>query len=218
MLDRTTSRRTLRRRVIRRKPAGWPLVGAPPAGRQPMRGKGKFFTVLLLLLNACTPGTAPMVKLHGVPVSSFEQELDQACGQPIAYPLRAQCIDLMGSAGPMLAHRSLLVMKIWRSCPQDNPCYRIVKTDPACGEQAPTAVSEHGGRATDSCTRAQEADYSCAALRDDLVYVDRVRQASSAQGDSDCAQAQMTLADFDKKIEEMSVRIQWYRIFARKGF
>jgi len=159
-----------------------------------------------------------MVKLRGVPVSSFEQELDQACGQPIAYPLSAQCIDLMGSAGPMLAHRSVLVMKIWRSCPEDNPCYRIVKTDPACGGPAPTAVSDHSGGATDSCTRAQETNYSCAALRDDLVYIDRMQQACCAQDDSDCAQAKMTLAEYDKKIEEMSVRIQWYRIFAKKGF
>ncbi|MGO9059587.1 MAG: hypothetical protein ACLQU2_19730 [Candidatus Binataceae bacterium] len=159
-----------------------------------------------------------MVKLHGMAVSTFEQELDQACGQPIAYPLSAQCIDLMGSAGPMLAHRSVLVMKIWRSCPEDNPCYRIVKSDPACGGQAPTAVSDPRGVAIDPCARAQEANYSCAALRDDLVYVNRMQQASSAQDDSYCAQAKMALAEYDKKIEEMSVRIQWYRIFAKKGF
>jgi hypothetical protein len=208
MLAQTT--RNLGKRIIRRKPAGWQSGAREKVGILALAP--------LLLLSACSAGTTPLVKLHGVPAGSFEDQLNQACGQPIAYPLSAQCIELMGSAGPMLQHRSDLVMKIWRSCPDDNPCYRIIKEDPACSGQTLPA-SDHGGGAGDSCLRAQEANYSCAALRNDLVYIQRINQVPAAQAaDDDCSTNQKSLAEYDKRIEEMAVRIQWYRIFAKKGF
>lgn len=171
----------------------------------------------LTLASACTSATAPMVKLHGVPAGRFEQQLNEACGKPIAYPLSSRCITLMGSAGPMLEHRSVLVMKIWRSCPHDNPCYRIITSDPACTGQTVPAVSDHGATVNDACLRAQQANYSCAALRDDLTYLERSRQVA-APPDDDCEVNKNNLSEYDKRIEEMSVRIQWYRIFAAKGF
>lgn len=212
MLARTTSPRPFRQRIIRAKPA----PGAPSATRSGVRWRLGIFA--LALLSACTAGSTPLVKLHGVPAGGFEQQLNQACGKPIAYPISAKCITLMGSAGPMLQHRSDLVMKIWRTCPDDNPCYRITKTDPACAGQTPSAVSDHRAGTNDACLMAQEANYSCAALRDDLVYLDRTQHSSSAKTDNDCAQAKTALAEYDRKIEEVSVRIQWYRIFAEKGF
>jgi hypothetical protein len=171
----------------------------------------------LLVLSDCTPSASPMAKLHGVPASGFEQQLNQACGQPIAYPLSSQCIALMGSAGPMLEHRSELVMAIWRTCPYDNPCYRIATTDPACTGQGLTAVTASG--VGDPCQRAQQANYSCAALRDDLAYMESVRQPAAQQDvDNGCEANKKRLEEYDNKIEEMSVRIQWYRIFAKKKF
>jgi hypothetical protein len=215
MLARTIPPCILPLRIIRRNPAGTPTStrsGAP-------RNGGVFALAPLLLLYACTPGSSPLVKLHGVPVGGFEQQLDEACGKPIAYPLGAKCVGLMGSAGPMLQHRSDLVMRIWRSCPDDNPCYRVTREDPACGGQAPLAVSDRGAGALDPCQRAQEANYSCAALRNDLVYLESIRQASPPQAaEADCAEDKKSLVEYDKKIEEMSVRIQWYRIFAEKGY
>jgi hypothetical protein len=173
----------------------------------------------LLLLSDCTAGSTPLVKLHGVRAGGFEQQLEEACGQPIVYPLSAKCIALMGSAGPMLQRRSDLVMRIWRTCPDDNPCYRVTSTDPACSGQGLTAVSDSGGAAANSGQRAQQANYSCAALRDDLVYQERLRQPSAPPGaDENCADNKSRLAEYDRNIEEMSVRIQWYRIFAEKGF
>lgn len=110
-------------------------------------------------------------------------------------------------------------MRIWRSCPDDNPCNRVAQTDPACGGQGLTAVSDRGDGAGNPCERAQEANYSCAALRNDLVYRQRLSQPPASPDPYDnCAENRNTLADYDKKIEEMSVRIQWYRIFAEKGF
>jgi len=173
----------------------------------------------LLMLSDCAPGAAPMVKLHGVPAGSFEQQLDEACGQPIVYPLSPKCIALMGSAGPMLEHRSELVLAIWRTCPYDNPCYRVTTTDPACTGQGLTAVSDKGSGVGDPCQRAQQANYSCAALRDDLAYMERSRQPLAQQdADSGCEASKKRLDEYDKKIEEMAVRIQWYRIFAKQGF
>ncbi len=168
-----------------------------------------------MALSNCT---APMAKLHGVPASGFEQQLNEACGRPIVYPLSARCVALMGSAGPMLEHRSELVMAIWRTCPHDNPCYRITTTDPACTGQELTAVAASSG-AGDPCQRAQQADYSCAALRDDLAYMEHAHQPLAQRDvDNSCEANKNRLEEYDRKIEEMSVRIQWYRIFAQKGF
>jgi hypothetical protein len=169
-------------------------------------------------MNACTAGSTPLVKLHGVPAGSFEAQLNEACGQPIEYPLSARCINLMGSVGPMLEHRNDLVMRIWRSCPEDNPCYRVVKSDPACNGEAAPLPPDHGGSKSDPCLAAQEANYSCAALRNDLVYIQRISQTGVQSPDDDCESNKRRLMEFDQKIEDMSTRIQWYRIFAEKGF
>src|SRR5271156_998412 len=77
-------------------------------------------------------------------------------------------------------------------------------------------------RANDPCLMAQEANYSCAALRNDLGYLQRTRQGSEALDseavEDDCAGNKRNLSEYDKRVEEMSVLIQWYRIFAHKGF
>jgi hypothetical protein len=173
---------------------------------------------LLVLSDCVTTTTQP-----GVAAGNFEQQLDDACGKPIAYPLSAKCITLMGGVGPTLQHRSDLVMRIWRTCPDENPCNQIAKTDPACTGQsanAPlTAVSDPAARADDQCQRAQQANYSCAALRNDLVYKESLRQpAAPADPDDSCAENKNRLDEFDSKIKEMSVRIQWYRVFAGQSF
>lgn len=222
MLARRTSPGCLRQRIVRLYQRRWPVAGVRSASESRSRWGIGILPLVPLLLSACTPSTTPMVKSDGVPVGRFQQELYQACGQPFAYPLSPKCIAMMGSAGPMLEHRSVLVMKIWRSCPQDNPCYRITSTDPACAGQTLPAVSDHGGGASDPCLMAQEANYSCAALRNDLVYLERSRQGSEALDsealEDGCAENKRNLSEYDKRVEEMSVLIQWYRIFANKGF
>jgi hypothetical protein len=156
--------------------------------------------------------------MHSVPAGSFEQQLDDACGRPIVYPISAKCIALMAGAGPMLQHRSDLVMAIWRSCPEENPCYRVARTEPACSGQGLTAVADTGTRAESPCLKAQQANYSCAALRDDLVYRERLRQpAPAADADGECTESKHRLSEYDQQVEDMSVHIQWYRIFAKKG-
>jgi hypothetical protein len=218
MLARRTSRSPLRQRLVPFYRTGWPAVGAPSAAASKPSWKiGMLALAPVLLVGACTAGTVSSAKMRAVTVGGFEQQLDQACGQPIAYPLTPQCLALMGSVGPLLEHRSVLVMKIWRSCPQDNPCYRIIKTEPACAGQTLPAVSDHGGGANDPCLRAQEANYSCAALRNDLAYLERTRAGSDALYD-ECDENKRALAEYDQRIEQMSVLIQWYRSFADKGF
>jgi hypothetical protein len=190
-------------------PGGCAGVGAQHPATGKTRALGLISVFVLMTMNACTPGSTPLVKLHGVPAGSFEAQLNEACGDPIQYPLSAGCIKLMGSAGPMLEHRNDLVMRIWRSCPEDNPCYRVITSDPAC----------NGGSASDSCLAAQRANYSCAALRNDLVYLQRISQHPGTQTpDDNCESNKRRLTDFDQKVEDMSTRIQWYRIFAEKGY
>jgi hypothetical protein len=167
------------------------------------------------MLSDCA---ARLAKLQAVSAGSFDAQLDDACGQPIVYPLSAKCITLMGSAGPMLQHRSELVMRIWRSCPEENPCNSVTRTDPACSGQALTPVADIGATGNNACQKAQDSNYSCAALRKDPVYLERLREPSALQAaDDDCAANKNRLAQYDKHIEEMSVRIQWYRVFADKG-
>jgi hypothetical protein len=170
----------------------------------------------LLLLSDCTTAR----NLRSVPAGSFEAQLDEACGKPIVYPLSPKCIKLMGGVGPALRHRSDLVMRIWRTCPDENPCNKIVRSNPACTGQGAagsvTAVSDSGAGTKDPCQRAQEADYSCLALREDLAYRNSPGQAPDPE--DNCAANKNRLDEFDQKIEDMSVHIQWYRVFAGQGF
>lgn len=118
----------------------------------------------------------------------------------------------------MLQHRSDLVMAIWRSCPDENPCYQVARTESACSGQTLTAVSDTGSGAQTSCLKAQQANYSCAALRDDLVYKERLRQpALAVDSEGECSASRHRLTEYDQQVEDMSVHIQWYRIFARKS-
>ena len=148
-----------------------------------------------------------------MPAFSFEQQLAVSCGQPVAYPISASCVAMMGSVGPLLQHRSDLIMKIWRSCPAENPCYRITANQPACGGAQPVSF----GNLNQSCKEAQEADHSCAALLRDPVYAN-LHQAGFSPDPYDCQRAKNELAELDREVERMSMRIQWYRAFAAQGF
>jgi hypothetical protein len=170
----------------------------------------------LLLLCDCSSAS----NLRSVPASSFEAQLDNACGKPITYPLSAKCISLMGGVGPALRHRSDLVMRVWRTCPDENPCDKIARSDPACAGQgvagSVTAVSDSVAASSDLCLKAQEANYSCLALREDQAY--RNIPGQPPDPDDSCAANKGRLDEFDQKIEDMSVHIQWYRVFAGQSF
>jgi hypothetical protein len=169
-----------------------------------------------LLLGACSTASRPAAHPVALPGSSFDQELTDACGQPVAYPISPKCVSMMGSVGPLLQHRSDLIMKIWRSCPDENPCYRITRTDPACNG-APAAQPVSLGNSNQSCKEAQETDHSCAALLRDPVYAN-LHQAAFAPEPYDCQRAKNDLAELDREVDRMSLRIQWYRVFAAQGF
>jgi hypothetical protein len=166
-----------------------------------------------MLLCACSTQSHPARNTAPIPSSTFEQELAGSCGQPVAYPISERCIAMMGSVGPLLQHRSDLIMKIWRNCPAENPCYRIAAAEPACGGAQPVSF----GAVTQSCREAQEADHSCAALLKDPVYAN-LKQEGFAPDPYDCQRAKNALADLDREVESMSLRIQWYRAFAVQGF
>jgi hypothetical protein len=170
-----------------------------------------------ILIGSCSTGSHTAANSVAVPGSSFDQELGDACGQPVAYPISAKCVSMMGSVGPILQHRSDLIMKIWRSCPDENPCYRITKTDPAC-TGAPTAQPVSFDTANQSCKEAQETDHSCAALLRDPVYANLHQASGFASDPYDCQRAKNDLAELDREVERMSLRIQWYRVFASQGF
>jgi len=169
--------------------------------------------VLSIVLAACSAHSRPAADPAPVPVSAFEQRLADSCGQPVSYPISARCVAMMGSVGPLLQHRSDLIMKIWRNCPAENPCNRIATSQPACGGAQPVSF----GTVNQSCRQAQEADHSCAALLKDPVYAN-LHQAGFAPGQYDCQRAKDALADLDREVERMSLRIQWYRAFAAQGF
>lgn len=183
---------------------------------------GNAFTFALpqvLLLSACLAASKPAATSQSAQAEGFQQQLSDACGQPVRYPINAKCVTVMGSVGPLLRERSDLVVKIWRNCPQDNPCYRIASTDPACGGHVTPVRDGLFGADNDSCKSAQQANYSCAAMLNDLAYTEPVEQQISAQsGDYDCSRAKSALTQFDQEIERMAVRIQWYRAFAAQGF
>ncbi len=122
---------------------------------------------------------------------------------------------MMGSVGPLLQHRSDLIMKIWRSCPDENPCYRIAKTEPVCTAAPAPAVSFDNPN--QSCRQAQQADHSCAALLRDPVYAN-LHQTGFAPDPYDCQRAKNELEELDREVERMSLRIKWYRVFAAQGF
>lgn len=42
--------------------------------------------------------------------------IDQACGNPIAYPVSASCVSAMGKYGPVVQRRSDLVMAVKTAC------------------------------------------------------------------------------------------------------
>jgi hypothetical protein len=183
---------------------------------------GNAFTFALpqvLLLSACLAASKPAATSQSAQPEGFQQQLSDACGRPVLYPISTKCIGVMGSVGPLLQRRSDLVVKIWRSCANDNPCYRIASTDPACGGRVTPVRAGLFGADNDSCRRAQQADYSCAAMLNDLAYTDPAQQPDGAQGgDYECMRAKSALVEFDQEIDRMSVRIQWYRAFAAQGF
>jgi hypothetical protein len=182
---------------------------------------GTFLALALvpLLLIACSASSPPAANPPAIPVFSFEQQLADSCGQPVAWPIHAKCVAMMGSVGPILQHRSDLIMSVWRSCPEENPCYRITTTQPACTGQSASATQpvnfvDH----SESCRNAQEADYSCAALLKDPVYDGYIHQTGLPQDPYDCQRAKAALTDLDREVDRMSVRIQWYRVFAAHGY
>jgi hypothetical protein len=173
----------------------------------------------VLLLSACLAAAKPAAQSPAAPAADFQQQLSDACGQPVLYPINHKCISVMGSVGPLLQERSDLVVKIWRSCPQDSPCYRVASSDPACGGHLTPVRDGIFGADNDSCKKAQEANYSCSAMLNDLAYADPVAQPVSAQSEGyECSRAKSALIQFDQEIDRMAVRIQWYRAFAAQGF
>jgi hypothetical protein len=172
-----------------------------------------------VLLSACVTISRSSATSTGTVGDGFQAELYQACGRHVVYPINAKCIRLMDSVGPLLQHRSDLVMAIWRSCPQESPCSRIASKEPACAASSDAAHPQLLGGDNQACLKAEEADYSCAALLNDLVYTQMVKQQPKpAAADFECERAKTALANFDREIERMSVRIQWYRSFAVQGF
>jgi hypothetical protein len=170
-----------------------------------------------ILLYGCGTASRPASNPAGIQGSSFARELNQACGDPVVYPITAQCVDMMGSVGPLLQHRSDLIMKIWRSCPDENPCYRIAATQPACNGSLSGAQPVSFGNSNQSCREAQQADHSCAALLKDPFYAN-LHQAGFAQDPYECQRAKNALAELDREVDRMSLRIKWYRAFAAQGF
>jgi hypothetical protein len=173
----------------------------------------------VLLLSACLAASKPAAQAPAAPAADFQQQLSDACGLPVLYPINHKCIGVMGSVGPLLQQRSNLVVKIWRSCPQDSPCYRVASADPACGGRLTPVRDGLFGADNDSCKRAQQANYSCSAMLNDLAYAEPVAQPVSAQNEGyECSRAKSALVQFDQEIDRMAVRIQWYRAFAAQGF
>jgi hypothetical protein len=174
---------------------------------------------LSLLLNACLETSRPQASSPAIHVEGFEQQLVDACGLHVIYPINAKCIAVMGSVGPLLLHRSDLVMGIWRSCPYESPCYRVAAQEPACNVQTGAAHARLFGADNEACRRAQHANYSCAALMNDLGYADHIEEPHEQAGaDYECQRAKAALTAFDAEIDRTRLRIQWYRTFARQGF
>ncbi len=172
----------------------------------------------LLLMSACTANSRPAANPVSVPASAFEQRLADSCGQPVAYPISAKCVAIMGSVGPLLQHRSDLIMAIWRSCPGENPCDRVSAAQPACGGQVSPVQRVDFADGNESCRKAQEADYSCAALLNDPVYTGSLHHTGVPQDPYGCQRAKAALANFDGEVDRMSLRIRWYRVFAMQGY
>jgi len=130
---------------------------------------------------------------------------------------------MMGSVGPLLQRRSDMVMAIWRSCPNENPCYRIATTEPACTGQpagGPVAAAQPVNYAdgAKSCKEAQETNHSCAALLNDPVYSSYINQNGAPQNPNECQRAKSALLNLDQEVDRMSLRIKWYQVFASQGF
>ncbi len=169
---------------------------------------GRPALALCLLLIGCAAKTTG-ANTPGVPTGRFEEQLADSCGERVAYPISGKCISMMGSVGPLLQHRSDLIMAIWRSCPDENPCNRVAANEPACSGQADSAA--------DSCKKVQQADYSCAALLKDPAYSGYLHQIITPDP-YECRRAKTALTEFDQEVERMSLRIQWYRVFAAQGY
>ena len=73
--------------------------------------------------------------------------------------------------------------------------------EPACAGQTLPALSDHGGGASDPCLMAQASNYSCAALRNGLVYLERTRQASEAL-DDDCTENKRTCLNTIRELKK----------------
>lgn len=188
-------------------------------GRLMKGGTSPAFALVPLLLSACAASSPPAANPPpAIPASGFEQQLTDSCGRPVVWPINAKCVAMMGSVGPLLQHRSDLIMNVWRSCPEENPCYRISTTQPACTGQLEGAQTVNFVDRGESCRKAEEADYSCAALLNDPVYGGAIHQTGLKQDPYECQRAKAALADLDREVDKMSVRIQWYRVFAAHGY
>jgi len=165
---------------------------------------------LSLLLAGCAAranSTPPALQ------ADFSDQVNAACGQPLRYPVSDRCASLMASVGPLLQRRSALVMGVWRSCPQDNPCLRIVASQPAC--QIPvTGVSLSAiPQSNPVCMQLLEADYSCSALLHDSLY----GLIQNRRANPRCQDARNALRDFDRNVENVRLDIQWYQTLTTGG-
>jgi hypothetical protein len=98
-------------------------------------------------------------------------------------------------------------MATWRNCPEENPCQRIIAHDPACAGVVSSSLQPASSTTDPGCERAQMADYSCAALQQDRMYLLIQHKEASPE----CHQAKTDLAKFDNDIERVRLQIQWYR-------
>lgn len=166
--------------------------------------------VLSLLLAGCA------ARATSAPPASrgdFSDQVNAACGQPLRYPVSDQCARLMASVGPLLKRRSALVMGVWRSCPDDNPCLRIAASQPPCQIPVSGVSLSATPQGNPACTQVLEADYSCSALLHDPLY----GLIQNRMANPRCEDARGALRDFDRNVENVRLQIQWYQNLTSRG-
>ena len=135
-----------------------------------MRLRARWFVVgIMLTLIGCastTPPSAPSVA---------KSTMDEACGDPVRWPVSRECVNLLGPRGSLFQEKSDLVMALWRACPTAAPCGNFE----ACKklQSLKVGTKEYESQRA-ACKSAQMADYSCSALQRDLEFQRQGRVAS----------------------------------------
>jgi hypothetical protein len=101
--------------------------------------------------------------------------MDEACGNPVRWPISQECVNLLGPRGSLFQEKSDRVMAVWRACPSAAPCGNFG----ACKKlQSLTVGTQEYESQRADCRGAQGADYSCSALQKDPEFQRRGRAAS----------------------------------------